>query len=249
MTLVFNASWFSHLQHFQPPCLDGKKKKEREKKGKIHENQESPHSYFYHTMNIDSSLIFIEICQSPVGARLISLLPGMVGYQYNCYHQWIFTILSDISAPVADQCDADYFLTWASHQCTGFCFFPSDRTETLLPQPQSTFLSLLNTTKVKWENHKETTVYLSVDFMLAFSFPECVQIIASVYLLGENGECSESRLLLLYFVSKQSSQPRGADPAEKPEAIPAGAEQHQPLRGFRHSSPICINILKVHFIP
>jgi len=87
MTLVFNASQFSHLQHFQPPCLEGKKKKQnetknqREKKGKIHENQESPHSYFYHTMNIDSSLIFIEICQSPVSARLISLLPGTVGYQ------------------------------------------------------------------------------------------------------------------------------------------------------------------------
>lgn len=65
-------------------------------------NKKVLHSYFYHTMNIDSFLIFIEICQSSVSARLISLLLGMVGYQYNCYHQCIFTILPDISAPVAN---------------------------------------------------------------------------------------------------------------------------------------------------
>jgi len=38
---------------------------EEKEKNKVenHEKQESPYSYFYHTTNIDSFLIFIGICQ------------------------------------------------------------------------------------------------------------------------------------------------------------------------------------------
>lgn len=78
------------------------KDKKKIKKGGNHSKQESPQHYFYPTINIDCFLIFIGICQNPGSARLISVLVGMVGYQYNCYHQCFFTILPDISAPGAN---------------------------------------------------------------------------------------------------------------------------------------------------